>query len=176
MGGEEGKVADDHRPGPLTADLWIPSSDTDWDSRFMRIAMEIAQWSKDRSRKIGCVIVGPKNEIRSTGYNGFPRGLDDAADYRHERPMKYKWTEHAERNAIYNAARIGIALEGCRMYIPWYPCMDCARAIVQSGIAEIICVEPDLSDPQWGSDFAEVPIMLKESGVGVRWWHRSRTE
>ena len=172
MGREEGSVADDHRPGPVTAAPGTPppQGQTDWDGRFMRIAMEIAQWSKDRSRKIGCVIVGPKNEIRSTGYNGFPRGLDDSADYRHERPMKYKWTEHAERNAIYNAARIGIALEGCRIYIPWFPCMDCARAIVQSGIVEMICVEPDLSDPQWGGDFAEVPVMLRESGVRVRWW------
>src|ERR1043165_3149896 len=137
-----------------------------------RETSEIAAGSKDRSRKVGCTIVGPKNEIRSTGYNGFPRGLDDAAGYRHERPTKYRWTEHAERNAIYNAARIGIAVEGCRMYIPWYPCMDCARAIVQSGLSEIICVQPDLSDPQWAADFAEVPQMLDEAGVKVRWWTR----
>jgi dCMP deaminase len=171
MAGAEDTMAEDYPIGPVTAvaaDTTL--SATDWDSRFMRIALEIATWSKDRSRKIGCVVVGPKNEIRSTGYNGFPRKLDDAVEYRHERPMKYKWTEHAERNAIYNAARIGVALEGCRMYVPWFPCMDCARAIVQSGIIELVCVEPDLSDPQWGADFAEVPALLRESGVAVKWW------
>jgi dCMP deaminase len=142
----------------------------DWDSRFMRLSREIANWSKDHSRKVGCVIVGPKNEIRSVGYNGFPRGVDDTKRYRHERPMKYKWTEHAERNAIYNAARIGASLEGCRMYLPWYPCMDCARAIVQSGINELICIRPDPEDPQWAQDFREVPFLLKEGSVTVRYW------
>lgn len=142
----------------------------DWDGRFMRLACEIAEWSKDRSRKVGCVIVGQKNEVRSVGYNGFPRGVDDSKAYRHERPMKYKWTEHAERNAIYNAARIGVSLDGCRMYLPWYPCMDCARAIVQSGISELICAPPDSNDPQWAQDFGEVPFLLEEAGVIVRRW------
>src|SRR3954465_12147778 len=87
------------------------ASRADWDGRFMRMAGEIAGWSKDLSRKVGCVIVGPKNEIRAAGYNGFPRNTNDTRAYRHERPMKYKWTEHAERNAIYNAARVGIPLE-----------------------------------------------------------------
>lgn len=141
----------------------------DWDARFMGLAQHIGEWSKDGGRKVGCVIVGPRNEIRSTGYNGFPRGVNDYPDERHERPAKYRWTEHAERNAIYNAARVGIPLGGCRMYLPWFPCMDCARGIVQSGIAELICVRPDLSDPQWGDDFVEVPKLLEEGGVQITW-------
>src|SRR3954447_3751356 len=117
----------------------VPERDerpADWDGRFMQLATLIGGWSKDRSRKVGCVIVGAHNEVRSTGYNGFPRGVCDDEDYRHDRPMKYRWTEHAERNAIYSAARIGVPLEGCRMFLPWFPCMDCARAIVQAGIVE----------------------------------------
>jgi len=141
-----------------------------WDARWMAIAKEIGSWSKDRSRGVGCVIVGPYNELRSTGFNGFPRGVNDELKSRLERPAKYRWTEHAERNAIYNAARVGIPLEGCRMYLPWFPCMDCARAIIQSGICELICVKPDLADAHWGADFAEVPQMLHEGGVRVRWW------
>ena len=141
-----------------------------WDSRYMKLAQHIATWSKDRSRQVGCVIVGPSNEIRTAGFNGFPRGVDDANESRHARPTKYKWAEHAERNAIYNAARAGIPLHGCRMYLPWFPCMDCARAIVQCGIAELICIKPDLADPQWGGDFAEVPRLLEEGAVTVRWW------
>jgi hypothetical protein len=84
------------------------------------------------STRVGCVIVGTHKEIRAIGYNGFPRGVDDDRDARHERPVKYKWTEHAERNAIYSSARAGISIDGCTMYLPWFPCMDCARAIVQS--------------------------------------------
>lgn len=142
----------------------------DWDSRFMRLAQHVAGWSKDRGRQVGCIIVGPDNEIRSYGFNGFPRGVHDDAESRHARPAKYKWTEHAERNAIYHAARIGTPLEGCRMYLPWFPCMDCARAIAQSGIVELVCIKPDLADPQWGADFAEVPVLLKEAKVRIRWW------
>src|SRR5690349_7537513 len=106
---------------------------TDWDSRFMELALLVGSWSKDRSRQVGCVVVGPDNEIRSTGYNGFPREVDDSVEARHVKPAKYRWTEHAERNAIYNACLIGTPLKGCKMYLSWFPCMDCARAIAQSG-------------------------------------------
>src|ERR1700719_2153770 len=119
----------------------------DWDERFFNLARHVGEWSKDRSRKVGCVIVGPYHEIRGIGYNGFPRGIDDAAFERHERPTKYLWTEHAERNAIFQAARIGTPLDGCTMYLPWFPCMACARAIVQVGIARLVALQPDTLDP-----------------------------
>ncbi len=139
---------------------------SDWDMRFLALARHVAEWSKDRSRKVGCVIVGPDHEVRSLGYNGFPRGVNDDAAERYERPAKYSWTEHAERNAIYNAARIGVSLRGCTAYLPWYPCMDCARALVQAGIWRLVCgQEPDLNDPKWGADFAEVPNLLREGGI-----------
>jgi dCMP deaminase len=140
----------------------------DWDGRFMGLALHVGEWSKDRSKKVGCVIVGPANEVRSIGYNGFPRDIDDDEPSRHERPAKYSWTEHAERNAIYNTARIGVPIEGCRMYVPWFPCMDCARAIVQSGLKELIAFEPDFDDPKWGEDFKLAILLLKEGGVQVR--------
>jgi dCMP deaminase len=133
-----------------------------WDNKFIQLALNIASWSKDRSRKVGCVVVGPDHEIRTTGYNGFPRCIDDNCEHRHERPAKYLWTEHAERNAIYNAARCGIGLDGCTIYVPWYPCMDCARSIVQSGITTIVCNEPDFADPKWGSDFKVVKELFDE--------------
>ena len=87
-----------------------------WDERFLRLALHISEWSKDPTTRVGCVIVGPSNEVRSIGFNGFPRGVNDDDPSRYDRPAKYMWTEHAERNAIYNAARIGVALENCRMY------------------------------------------------------------
>jgi len=139
-----------------------------WDNRFMGLAREVASWSKDRSRKVGCVIMGPNREIRATGYNGFPRGVADDVEARHQRPAKYRWTEHSERNAIYNAARSGVSTEGCRIYLMWYPCMDCARAIVQAGIVEVIAVEPDWNDPTFADDFRDVKQLFIEAGIASR--------
>ena len=138
-----------------------------WDERFMDLAEHIAQWSKDRSTKVGAVVVGSRRRVVAMGYNGFPRGVDDDDPERHERPAKYLWTEHAERNAIYNATE---SLEGCTMYLPWYPCMDCARAIVQVGITWLVAVEPDWKDPKGGDDFAAVRLLMSEAGVHVRWF------
>lgn len=143
-----------------------------WDKRFMDLAAHIAEWSKDRSTKVGCVVVGPQNEIRSTGYNGFPRGVNDNIDERHTRPIKYFWTEHSERNALYHAARFGIPLEGCKMYIHLFPCMDCARAIVQVGISEIIVMEPDWNHERWGESFRVTKDLFDEVGLIIRWYEQ----
>lgn len=141
---------------------------TDWDCRFMDLALHVSSWSKDKSRQVGCVIVGPDRTVRAIGYNGFPRGLDDENVDRHARPAKYLWTEHAERNAIYAAARNGISINGSKMYLPWFPCVDCSRAIVQAGIVELIAFQPDLADPQWGEAFVTSIELLREAGVNVR--------
>jgi dCMP deaminase len=153
---------------PVTECSGRISSGSVWDKRFLRLALHIATWSKDRSTKVGCIIVGPNNEVRSTGYNGFPRGANDELEARHDRPQKYFWTEHAERNAIYNAARAGISLEGCSMYLPWFPCVDCARAIVQSGIRSLIAIEPQWDHPQWGQHFHIAKELFDEVGLEVR--------
>jgi dCMP deaminase len=143
-----------------------------WDQRFMELARSVATWSKDNSTIVGCVIVGPDQEVRSLGYNGFPRGVDDNVEKRRERPEKYFWTEHAERNAIFNAARMGTALKGCRAYVScMFICMDCARALAQAGIAEIICDEP-ADDPElalrWAEDIKRSTELFHEAGVIVR--------
>jgi len=141
-----------------------------WDERFMCLAEHVSTWSKDRGRHVGAVIVGPDNEIRATGYNGLPRGVNDDIEERHSKvnQEKYLWACHAESNAIFNAARVGVPVKGCRLYVTLYPCIDCTKAIIQSGIAEIITTKPDLSDPQWGEGYKRVLIMLKEAGVIVR--------
>lgn len=142
-------------------------SDKTWDERYMGLSRHIAEWSKDRSTKVGAVIVGPDNEPRSMGYNGFPRNVDDDVEERHERPVKYKFTEHAERNAVYNAARVGIPLKGCRIYVPWIPCSDCARAIIQSGITEIVTDNIDVPE-RWRDDFLVALELLDEAGILIR--------
>lgn len=141
---------------------------TDWDARWLALAGEIAKWSKDRSTKVGCIVVGGGRRLLTAGYNGFPRGIDDDIDIRHERPVKYLLTEHAERNAIYNAARNGTDLYDSVMYSTLYPCADCARGIIQSGIAKVIAPEPDWNLPGWTDSFGASKIMLEESGVRVR--------
>lgn len=112
-----------------------------WDHLFILQAEIIAQKSKDASTKVGCVIVAPDNSILSIGFNGFPRGINEHISERWNRPEKYNWVEHAERNAIYNAVRNGVKLHGAKLYINYEPkgvCSDCARALIQVGIKEVI--------------------------------------
>ena len=109
-----------------------------WEEYFLRMLPSIGSNSEDRVSSVGCVIVNADNSIVSTGYNSLVRGLDDTKVYRLNRPDKYTWIEHADRNAIYNAARIGVSTKGCTMYLPFYPCPDCSRGIVSSGIKRVV--------------------------------------
>lgn len=138
-----------------------------WDNRFVELANVVASWSKDRSTKVGAVVASPDNRIISMGYNGFTEGMDDELDCLHARPIKYDYTEHAERNAIYQAAKYGHSLNGCSMFLNWFPCADCARAIVQAGIRRLVCVKPDLSNPQWGSSFTASIRILEAANVSI---------
>jgi dCMP deaminase len=97
---------------------------------------------------VGSVIVGSGNEIRGTGYNGLPRKVSAHHEARHSRENgeKYLWFEHAERNAIYNMARTGVSTLGCRIYVDNFPCADCARAIIQSGLVQLNSFTPDVMD------------------------------
>ena len=141
-----------------------------WDDRFMALAKHIAGWSKDESTKIGAVVVGEDNQILATGYNGPPRGVNDNVPERKERPAKYLYTAHAEANAVYNAAREGVALEGCTMYISGLPpCNVCAQAIIQSGIMTIVV--QTLEYPEHWAEFIKPALeMLEEAGVEI-WIH-----
>lgn len=143
----------------------------DWNEYFMTLARLVATKSKDESVKVGAVIVGPDHEIRSTGYNGFCRGVNEAKPERWERPAKYKWVEHAERNAIYNAARMGTPLQGCTMYIESPPCADCGRAIIQAGIKSIVVTtnNPFSNRADWAESIAFATSMLNEAGVTIIW-------
>jgi dCMP deaminase len=108
----------------------------DWNSWFLEGVYWVASKSKDPKTKIGALIVKDRH-IVSTGYNGLPIGVDDQIPDRKERPEKYKWFEHGERNAIYAAAKYGISTEGATLYTNALPCADCARGIIQSGIINV---------------------------------------
>jgi len=138
-----------------------------WDDTFLEICAVLAKRSKDENTKIGCVIVGPDHEVRSMGYNCFPRGCDDNRPERQQRPEKYAWFEHAERNAAYNAARVGVSLKGCTCYIPGLPCYDCARGLIQSGITEVVCGS-NVVPERWAKGCAPALAMLEEADVMIR--------
>jgi dCMP deaminase len=138
----------------------------DWDDYFMSMTFMAAMRSKDTSSKVGAVIVGANREIRSTGYNSFVRGINDHVPERYERPEKYCWFEHAERNAIYNAARVGIPLDGCTIYVLGFPCADCARAIIQSGIRTVIYLLAGFNQ-KWQEHRVRSEKMFEEADVRV---------
>lgn len=142
-----------------------------WDEYYLEICRVVALRSKDPNTQIGCVIVGPAHEIRSTGYNSLPRGIRDDLPERLERPTKYLWMEHAERNAIYNAARAGTATETCTLYVEIMPCMDCARAIVQAGISQVVISQTRMgqySSEYYDEHFRKVEELFGEAGVTIR--------
>lgn len=143
-----------------------------WDEYFLNIAEQVKLKSKDKSTQIGAVIVGRNKEIVSTGYNSFPRGIDDSVIERQLRPEKYFWFEHAERNAIYNAALIGASTEGCTMYLSCeIPCADCTRGIINSGIKEIVCKRDRVTHQEkWAESGQRSLTMLNEAGVKVRYY------
>jgi dCMP deaminase len=143
----------------------------EWSKYFFDLVTVIKTKSKDPSTKVGCVIVGPYNEIISTGFNGIPRLVNESPE-RFERPAKYMYTEHAERNAIYLAARRGVSLDGARIYLSWYPCAECARAIIQSGICEVYidntrCEDNPEANERWGENFKAALIMLNEAKIPI---------
>ena len=154
---------------------------TNWKEIFMTMACVMSMRSPDKSTKVGAVVVNESNVVLAMGYNGWCRGIEPWSDDdpRHERPLKYLHTEHAERNAIYNSARQGTSLENCTMYVTLMPCMDCARAIVQVGITKVI-VHQDGTDAyneaygfdehRWTVDHAEAIQLFQDAGVELEWW------
>ena len=111
-----------------------------WDEYFMGVALLAAQRSKDPSTQVGACIVDSDNRILSTGYNGFPKGCSDD-DFPWNRDpaegeTKYPYVVHAELNSILNAS--GKSLMGAKIYVALFPCNECAKAIIQAGIKEVI--------------------------------------
>ena len=139
-----------------------------WDLRFIDLAKHISKWSKDPSTKVGCIIVGEDREIRSTGFNGFPRGIDDTSERLEDRNQKYPMICHAEENAIMHAARIGVSLKGTMAYVTWPPCSRCSRSLIQAGISEVVYPSNIEIPERWQSDFEIASKMMKEAGIIVR--------
>ena len=133
-----------------------------WDEYFMGIAMLAARRSKDPSTQVGACIVSSDNIIISTGYNGMPKGCsDDEFPWGREgEETKYPYVVHAELNAILNAS--GRDLRGSRIYVALFPCNECAKAIIQSGVKEVIYLSDKYADTM--SNMAS-KRMLMSAGV-----------
>lgn len=138
---------------------------TKWDTRFMELAKQVSTWSKDPSTKIGAVIVGEGHRVLSTGYNGFPRGVEDSEARLNDRETKYKYVVHGELNAILNAAAFGVPLAGSSIYVYGLPvCHDCAKAIAQSGI-KCVYIQADKIPDKWKDSWNISKDIFMEAGV-----------
>jgi dCMP deaminase len=131
---------------------------------LMDLAATAASKSPNRIRKVGAVILTCGGAEPIAACNTFPKGVADL-DWRHEGDGRFVWMEHAERNAIFNAARHGRALAGATIASTFFPCIDCARAIVQAGFARLVSPEPALEDAVWGASFPRSRTILEEGGV-----------
>ena len=146
------------------------SSDT-WNTYFFDLCETVSRKSKDTSTKVGAVIVNSGNSIISTGYNGFPIGVNDSVSTRYERPEKYYWTAHAEENAIAFAARNGVSLKGATLYVNrMRPCTRCTRLIIQAGITSVFVLQdvPEATIERWKEDNTIADAMMNEAGVTIK--------
>jgi len=134
---------------------------------YVVLARVIAEASKDPRYKIGAVIFDGKGDIRSTGYNGAPRGVEDRPE-RYQKPLKGYYVAHAEENAIVQAARRGVATEDCAILV-WGKtvCATCARMIIQAGITTVLIQSEDYSKSSYKDSFDAANVMFHEAGVDV---------
>lgn len=136
-----------------------------WDQRFLKLAEEVASWSKDPSRKVGAVAIGAKGQVLAQGYNGFPRGIDDSHSRYYNRQRKYELVVHAEMNVIFNATYNGVSLDGATMYVTGLPvCSECAKGIIQVGVRRVVMKDIEIPD-SWQDSWRKTQEMFNEANV-----------
>lgn len=158
-------------------DNYIPPS---FDDLFMREVYLIASKSKDPMTKIGAVLVRDNHSILR-GYNGIVKGVKDLPE-RMERPEKYDWMSHAERNIFYLAAKLGISTDQTTLYTQGLPCVQCADGVIQSGVKEIVLHTPwvnlasktdsTTSIRPWFEVGYKSKIKFDEAGVSIRFFDK----
>ena len=149
-----------------------------WDRHFLQLALDHARMSKDPATRVGSIIVGPDREIRSAGFNGLPRGIADTRERLHDRDTKLRMIVHGEMNAILAAARVGIPMKGCTLYLAatddtgrtWggSPCSRCVVEIIQAGITEIVSLPVKPVPSRWHDDIRFAAGLLDEAGIHYR--------
>ena len=133
-----------------------------WSERFIKLAEQVGNWSKDPSTQVGAVITKDK-KIISVGFNGFAQGVVDSQERLENRETKLRLTIHSELNAILTARR---NLEGCTIYCTYPPCAQCASVIIQAGITRVICWEPSTEFlTRWDLDIKLAKKIFSEAEV-----------
>lgn len=140
-----------------------------WFKRWHALAGHVSDWSKDPTTKVGAVIVGRDHRQIAMGYNGFPPLIRDIPERYADRPTKYKFTQHAERNALDNAQ---FSCEGGTLVTTMFPCIECAKSVISKGI--VCVVTPAVPEPlpgewSWRNDCPLSIQMFEESGVRIVW-------
>jgi dCMP deaminase len=144
---------------------YIPPS---WDEWFMKQVYLVAEKSKDPRTKIGAILT-KDNRIISSGYNGFPIGINDHS-YRYlDKETKYKFVVHAEHNAVLSCARFGISSMGSTLYTNGIPCDSCMKSIIQGGVEKIVIHKhwPDMTSLKWIESIKVSKIMMEESHIRI---------
>ena len=138
-----------------------------WDLRFKNLALEVSQWSKDPSTKVGCIAVKDRKVI-ATGYNGFPAGISDNKEDYENRDIKYKKIVHAEKNMIYNACQHGVSLVGSTVYVSGLPtCEECWKGLVQVGVSRVVMPDIEFESGKWkeGCEFAKYHMQTSSINI-----------
>ena len=140
--------------------------DTKWKKRFLKLSKEISTWSKDPSTKVGALIISEDRNIISTGYNGFPRDIEDTEERLNNRETKYKFILHAEMNCILNALYNGRSVKDCILFVHGLPpCSECTKSIIQAGVKKVI-TDSKATD-NWKESLKLSLEMLKEANVEI---------
>jgi dCMP deaminase len=138
--------------------------------KFLPDAQAARGRSKDESTQVGAVVIDDDFNVRISGYNGMPRGVNDEVRERHIRPTKYLYFAHAEENCVAQAARIGVSLKGCTILLTsLFPCTTCSRLIIQSGIKRVLAPR-QVDNTRWDEQAKVALEMLTEAGVEVLYY------
>jgi len=138
-----------------------------WDKRFMGLAKNASAWSKDKRTGVGAVIVNDNKKVLSLGFNGFPRGVDDDVESRHQKPDKDYYVTHAERNALDESET---SLVGATIYCTFFTCATCAHGIIQKGLKKVVAPEPNWEDDKYADSQKAAIKMYEEAGVEVQYY------
>lgn len=139
---------------------------------MLKRAYELAEMSTDTSNQNGAVIVDKNGLVLSGGFNDFPEGVEFTHDRASVRPGKYRYYEHSERYAIYNAAKLGVSLQYATMFCPWAACCPCSRAIICAGINTLVMHKQRMAmtPERWQSDVDQALGMMEEAGVDLLYY------
>ncbi len=152
------EIKDSERYKSLSFDEW-----------FMKHVYLTSEKSRDPRTKIGAVLVKDKHII-SSGFNGFPMGIDDLIERYDDRETKYKYVVHAEQNSILVAARFGISIMDTTLYTNGIPCHSCMKSVIQGGIKDIVIHKqwPEMVHSEWIESIKISKIMMREAGINLK--------